>query len=500
MKKRYSFLATALVAATFVGSEAAAQTEGDTPPTVFLTEAQIRQATLVGNHDLKALAARIRQGEAVARGVAGGFGPTLRGEASLSQDNRQPLNSFQPSGVESRRLGLSVVQPLTSGISLSGGVTLDRTRLSQSEPPNAALPYPETFYQPRLFVAADVDLLRDLHGFISQRRLVKADHDAEGIRGRRGNVTARLLAAASTLLWNIRALDEITQTTGAFLDDLERLEKEVAHKVDRSLAEPGDLYQLKALIGMRRASLVTIDRHRRSLAEGIASFVGSDGPVRVAPQATLAEGEAGIKACEASIMKTPTFSPALSSVYGAYEADIAAADIERDILEREILPDLSLVGSYATNGTDTSLDGSVTETAGTSRNEYYLGLRLSLPLSHDRERSKKGIGEAVAALGRSAYAKRLDDDRALFDSYRDRIGSIGEEIELVKNAVVNGQRQLKDLRLRYRQGRVPLYQLVSEEADVLQFHLRLKELVAERIALVHGFAGRFDRIACGEKE
>lgn len=377
------------------------------------------------------------------------------------------------------------------------GVTTDKIKIFQTDPPNEFLPYPLSLHQPAMYVKFEMDVLQDLMGYISLKEWdqVKIDEDVSKLQVEQ--VRRKLYASSSSLFLNIRVFEEMQVVVDKLIKRLEKLERDVESKVRNRIAEESDLYKLRASIAQRKADLVVLKRNLKEIERMLRAILSVEEDTRFEPGRSLASVVKDISACEESILREEDFDTVWSSQFEILKKNIKRGGLEKEIAYRKALPDVSLVGSYTGTGLDESFSGGVSEATGGDRPQYYVGLNLSWPLSKSVAKSKRIFGDTALETTGLAYSKELEENRILFNTAREKIQYFKEEGELVDSAVSFGQRQVKDLGRRFRQGRVSMFELVQEESAVMQSELKQKRLWMERINNVYQILGNFDRYECG---
>ena len=460
----------------------------------------IRQIVGSNNYDLKILGEQVKRASAVVDGIEGAYYPMVNVDTSIMDDKKQPLSNFQPARVESMHWGATLIQRTPMGINFSAGITNDTMKLHQSDPPNDFLPYPATYSQPVLFLKMEMDILQDLMGYVSFKEWDQYKIDEEVSKMRVELIKHKLFISSSALLWNTREMMEMKSIIEEMVERFEKLEKDVAAKVKRQIAEPGDIYKLKALVAQRKADIVSLERSVREIEKAIAEILSVPEGIRFKPKRTLASLEKGVAACERDVISRGDLDTVWSMEFDLMEKNIKRGELEKEIRYRKALPELKLVGSYARTGSDSNMADGFSNMIDQDKPQIYVGLNLSWPLSASVAKSKRVFGDTALATQGMTYSKFYEGAEVFHESTKRKIHHLREEGRLSDEAVGYGRKQIDDLHKRYRQGRVSMFELVQEESSVLQSELMRKKLWVERINNIYQYLGRFDNLSCGNNE
>ncbi|MDH5541836.1 MAG: TolC family protein [Nitrospinota bacterium] len=485
------------VAVGFLGTAESAKGAGER---IISSARDIRNIIGSNNYDVKILGEQVKRASAVVEGIEGAYFPMLSLDTSIMDDRKQPLSNFQPARVENTHWGATLIQRTPMGINFSAGVTNDTAKLYQSDPPNDFLPYPATFNQPVVFLKMEMDILQDLMGFVSFKEWDQYRIDEEVSKMQVELIKHKLFTSSSALLWNTREMMEMKSIIEEMVTRFEKLEKDVDAKVRKRIAEPGDIYKLKALVAQRKADVVALERTVREIEKSIAEILSVQEGIRFMPDRTLASLEKGIDACEQDILSRKEMDTAWSREFDVLEKNIRRGELEKDIRYRKALPDLKLVGSYAKTGTDSTFGDAFSNIVDQDKPQVYVGLNFSWPLSSSVAKSRRVFGDTALATQGMTYGKFYEGSRVFHESTIRKIGHLREEGKLSDEAVGYGRKQIDDLHKRYRQGRVSMFELVQEESSVLQSELTRKRVWVERINNIYQYLGRFDRLSCADSD
>lgn len=463
---------------------------------VITSPQDLKQLIEENNIEIKLLRERVIQVQSVTDGVRGAYNPVLSTGAHYSDDEREPTSSFQPARVKNEHLEISLRQRTTAGIAATVGFTNDRTELFQSQPPNNLLPYPATFKQPVMFVKLEADILENFMGYISRKQLEQVELDEEVAKTQLLLVKDQLYLTSSSLFWNLQVLEEMKTLIGDILARLHELESDVLRKSERSIAEPSDVYKLKASIAKRELDILGIDKSIENFKNIISQLVSDQGSVLIVPSQQLPNIRDQIIQCENKILSHRNLDPSWSKQFAVLDKMIERASLEKNISHRQVLPNINLFASYAQTGTDTDKDESFSEMLHGDRPQSMVGVNFTLELAPSLLRAAKISGNSVLESSTLSYSSFNRESITKFLHTKEIIKNLRREDELIATSIEHEFKQMKDMNRQYKQGRISLFELVKEEGEALGTKLREKELWAQRIENVYQFLGHFDGFKC----
>ena len=469
-----------------------------TPETVTVKSPEdLKNLIAQNNYDIKILYQRAKQAQAIVDGVKGAYYPVLSTDINYSDDQKEPTSNFQPARIKNEHFGISLLQRTPIGINGSIGFANDRTELFQSEPPNSMLPYPETYKQPALYVNLEVDILEDFLGYISQKQWDQVELDKEVADMQISLAQEQLYLTSSSLFWNLQAMEEMKILVREIINRLKQLESDTIEKSKRHIANPGDVYKLKASISKRELDILAIDKNINTLERAIFEMVSASGSKSIKPSKKLSDIQADIIECEDFILNQgEEIRPSWSKQFNILETRIERANLEQKILNRKTLPDIKLFAKYSQTGTDADKDDSYTEMLHGERPQLIVGINLTHELSPSLGKSARTLGEVELQHSKLAYEKFFHESETLYLHIKEKTTKLKEEDILVEQAIHYEDGQMVDINRRYKQGRVSLFELIQEEGSVLQTQLIQKELWAKRIENVYQFLTHFDNLEC----
>ncbi len=157
----------------------------------------------------------------------------------------------------------------------------------------------------------------------------------------------------------------------------------------------------------------------------------------------------------------------------ALRADVRVAEVTFQSAQRDLLPQLDLVGSYASDGVASSLPPAFADTASLDFPDWSLELQLSVPIGNNAARgSRDRAALALERTRRRLYAAELDVDAEIRDAVRE-LTTLSEAVNAARESVRLADTVLDTARETLRVGRGTVFEVQERNQDLLDARQRL---------------------------
>ncbi|MCA8944282.1 MAG: TolC family protein [Planctomycetes bacterium] len=202
-------------------------------------------------------------------------------------------------------------------------------------------------------------------------------------------------------------------------------------------------------------------------------FDGQDGEMWRRSLRPTSPFEGEFLAVESDWRELATRARARRADLRALRADVRSAEIARDSAERDLLPQLDLVGSYGANGVRENFPDAFGDTTDLDYPEWSLELQLSVPVGNTAARSARD--RAMLTLERTRrrlFAAELDVDNELRSAMRE-LRTLSESVRAARESVRLAESVLDTARETLRVGRGTLFEVQQRNQDLLDARQRL---------------------------
>ncbi|MDR3607361.1 MAG: TolC family protein [Oligoflexia bacterium] len=272
-----------------------------------------------------------------------------------------------------------------------------------------------------------------------------------------------ILADAESRYWVLAIAREVTKVQRASLERMNSIRDFNARRVRSHLADEADLLTSVAQAKAKEFDVKTAIDNERTSARAFNSTRGVDSD-RVDETLALPPAMA------MNSLSAPNRASMRDDVKAAEQSEIAAS-ANSDAAAQKQLPTLNLVGAVSTNGLDTSLGTSVSNTLTTQYPYYSLAVNFSAPLDRQTVTSvRRAYAEQVKGA-ELAYHRRLFDQE---NDWKDLMNKFQEAKERLSIAVAAESAQkvkLENEVKRQKQGVTTTYQVFQYEIDYLNSEL-----------------------------
>ncbi len=471
----------------------------------FGTAAQAREviknpedllAHIENNFDLNLAKENTRKAQASLNKLLGTlYYPEIAAKASYTDDQREPFSPFQSSRRQDVFWETYLESKTPAGVTMTVGKNFVRSRLGQSDPPSALLPYPATFYQPEAFVRLSIDLTRNFLGYTTRKQLAISKTDVEAALLQEKLLKHKFGVTALGVYYQLSLLNTIHSMNRSVIAEFRELQSSIASKVDRSLAEKSDLYSIKAAIARQEGVMKDTDRAMLEIKEALVVLLGDSTLVIASSGLPPSAVGQGIGSCETKLLAT-SFDPALSDEFSLLSKMGKNADLKAKLIKSQLLPEVKLSGTAATSGTASTYGSSLEELGNFNRPYYDIGLNFTWQPSFHGKKAAKQASLAERNVARLQSDKRFHELQALWDKTRQKIRNLVAKQKDLSQAISASQEEMAELRKQYFKGRLSLFELIQKRVELLRSSIESEAVRQERLTNLTESLQYFDGFQC----
>lgn len=299
------------------------------------------------------------------------------------------------------------------------------------------------------------------------------------------------------LYWSLVALDKSVELSQELLRSAQEQLRDAERRRSAGVADRGEVAKYSSQADSREASLLFFKYERESLTSELEKilydFRIKDWQI---PADELETRDPIIRKCLADIYQrksqTENFSD-LFEIVKVLKEDLAS---EISVAKTHGGMDLQLVGQWQTSGRANSYGAAERDLKDEKKSSHTLGLQLTIPLEGRSSRSETDL----VTLKEKEYSSRI---QSLESELRTTSEKMAGALEILKRGLATQSSNSKNLEINYdemkkkfRQGRIPFVNLISEQ-DLL-FQSKLQEINTKRL-IAHGaldYLAVFNKFPC----
>lgn len=447
------------------------------------------------NFDIKTMTENTRAAKAALDTLKGSlYNPTLSSTASYEDSNEQPLSPFEPASYQSFFWQTYLESKTPYGMTMTLGHDLARYHFGQSDPPNALLPYPITYYQPQTYVQMSLDLAQDFLGYLTTKQIKMAELDVSAAKFQEKLLKHKMTALALDLYYQIPVLKNIRALSYKMISDFKELEASLSSKVDRSLAEKSDLLSVQATTASQLALLRDVDRAVEGLQTSLAALLGAT-HIEIRPNATTRSVVNNAKSCETEILNTP-FDTSLTQEFAMLSDQKQKANLQGKTYKRTNIPSVTLTGEATTTGSATEFNNSYDEQNTGDWPIYSVGLNLTWQPSLKKTKANRELAKASENTADYQWRRRLMEQEQLWENTQTNITLLRTKYAQSFEAVNLAKQQVDELERNYNLGRTSLFELTQQKINLLKLQIEAQTATQERVSNVLQSLQYFDQVSC----
>lgn len=448
------------------------------------------------NVDAQLALQQVESAEAMLRYTQGVYwNPMLHVAADYTDNRVQPTNPFQSARTQSSSWDVRIAQQSPVGISLEASVGNQWNKYFQAEPTNPLLPFPASYHQPNVGLRLEMDLLKNLFGYLTRREIHDKQFDMDAAVMQHAITQRKVLTSALGLYVQLVGVKQVSAVTQGMVTRLETLLRDVKAQFDRHVVDSADVDRLRAIIAARRADLAQLNTTRLSLSEALRQLVHAQAKLHLAPRETLHDLVKYAEQCDADLARAE-YAESLSQ-----EVALAALRAEQGAMQAQMtrhkrLPDMKLHAGVVSTGTDSTLGSGFNEVGSLDRPIYSVGVNFSWPLSARRGRAGAQLANATERAAALQYEQVRKAKQQRWTLGAARRASLANEHQHVQAMLSSSVQRLLDIQSQFRQGRLSLFQLTEEELQHLEFTVRAQQIMQQRVLASLTALQDFDGMTC----
>ena len=387
----------------------------------------------------------------------------LQGKAEVSKSNERLLSDFD-GGVISRAsqfgVGLSKITPF--GVEV--GVQVFGNKLRNAFVTDA------TTTGVSLNLA--VDLLRNFSGRRSKKELKLSEQSVKRAELERANQLKVFEVSLRKAYWALVANSEQMRLLQYLVNLAQKQYKEAKNRFQSGVSDSGEVARYRSQWTTRQADSYSLEYDKVRLLSQLHQLLPSlDGKNLGLEKYNLKEMKAKVLECTvliSSLQKPPMEHTTYDEIVQSLEME---QELNRGLTKNYDSPDIKLVGEVARVGRDfsyTEAGRNITDDFG---DRLRLGVEVTLPLGKSKSKTKDALNKANQFKFMSLAQKNLARVRAYHTETQKMILVLNNVITNNSKTIRAFEKSLKVSRRKFKQGRISVQELISEEDSELRSRL-----------------------------
>jgi outer membrane protein TolC len=417
------------------------------------------------------------------------FQPRLYSSAQYKQSNELPFSPFQPVISPYQEVTVGAEKKVSVGAKLA--VETFATQFSiPAVPANDAT-------QMGARLKADFDLWKNFLGQmdraqlkLSAAKLSRSEQEKNRGQKQKENEIRKVFWSLAASEQSIRLSRELVRSAERQLADAEKRRRAGA-------ADAGEVAKYRSQLESRKTANLLFQYEKERLLEVLDNSLDEfRASTWFLDPKYLDTKRAEIVACVLEISAQDKLNPEYTSadeIVSSLEAETSAEIV---IAKKHSDIDVSLFGQAQLIANGNSYSQARSQLGKQGRSAYVVGVNLSIPLGGTKSQSESYL---LAAKSNLLEAESIGLSNQIASSHRTMLQSI----ELLKQGLTSQEENSKNLQLsyqeverKYRQGRVPVTTLVTEQDSLFQSELSEISLRKQIIHTVLDYLSAFDRFPC----
>jgi outer membrane protein TolC len=287
-----------------------------------------------------------------------------------------------------------------------------------------------------------------------------------------------ILMNAETKFWKLSAARESIAIITETLERTKAIHEYIRGKVNRRLADTGDLLQAEAMVQARNLDLVRARSEEKQAAREFNAMRTVDSDV-VEEEVKLPSLDEVLRMLSVEPTRAQARNDVRAAEMGA-QALAAAGDISSD----KTRPDVSVFALTSLNKRGANSSDAVADTINDDNPYYVAGLKLSIPLGSNTTASVRAGYSKEAEGAKLAYLQKKHDQdmewKTLVTGMQDT-----REALLAADTLQKAQlAKLENERARQKDGRSTMFQVFSFDQEYLASRLNMVSLRVNALALI----------------
>jgi outer membrane protein len=431
---------------------------------------------LENNTDIRLDHAQIETAKDALQRALGIFDPLAQSSFNTFRTLSPPFSDIAASNSLTQSTQVGVTQTLETGTNYQA--TFNSVKGSSNAPINILNP----FYATSLSFTFTQPLLRGFGLFVNRAPILIAQR---GITQSRANFEMEvndLILQVVTDYWNVVQARENLVVQRDSMDEAQKSYDRDKHALELGALPPLDIYRSESQVASRRVSVIQSEYTLKQMEDQLRRDLGADVDPNIrALDLDLTEkaeptGDLMVIDIPTALEKSLSYRPELESV----RQQLAIDDANLRVAHNSLLPNLSLSGTYQTNGlggTQISGTGVVTPGGfGDAVNQmfgfgfpgYGFGVSLSYPFRNHQ--AQANMGDALSAKRHDLYSERLLHEQITLD-VTNAVHQLEESklsMEAAKVALDLAQKTLQAEQHKYELGAGTVFFVLEAQTELTQ--------------------------------
>jgi len=382
------------------------------------------------------------------------FDTVLTGEASLEEDRLKGVSVFSGELSRTNTYEFGINKKLKTGTEVD--MSLSETRSwgdSGFERENPA-------HTSKLTVELNQPIAKNIFGYVDRRNVTitrlaiqNADLDTK-------DRIENLIVDVEKAYWEWMFYKTNLDTFREILSKANELEERNRNNYDIGRIERGDLLASQANVEIRKKDVRIAENEYRLAEEKIKLLMNMSAETRIDPGDDLLYNRRDftIEGCFKKAFE-------MRRDYKSAKRDLEIKDLTLQTKANERWPEIDLVGSFAANGIDSTVEESFTKMMTKNNTEYYAGIEISMPIENNDAKSefRKSEHDKEKAIITVKDTERIivtDVGNAYrnYRTYNDVLGNLMEASTLQKEKLVEEEK-------RFNTGRSNTKTIIDYQQD-----------------------------------
>jgi len=276
------------------------------------------------------------------------------------------------------------------------------------------------------------------------------------------------------IYWNLVALEQSIELSGELVKSAEKQLNDAKARQKVGAADKGEVARTSALFESRKSSLLLFEYEKEMLLQVFEkNFLDFSSDNWKVPSQAHKQVLPLIQQCIGKIQSQSKASSD-STLLGRILI-LLRTETENEVkkAENHAGPDLSLQAQYQTSGVSQSYSNARKDQDDRDRSGYAVGVALSIPLENTQFKSEKTL---LALKKNSLQAQIQYLENEVQSTHESMLKSLDLLSRGLKNQLENAQNMnvsFTEIQKKYRQGRVPLTNLIYEQDSFFQTQLQV---------------------------
>lgn len=284
------------------------------------------------------------------------------------------------------------------------------------------------------------------------------------------------LLGAELVYWRLASAREAVQVQEDALLQAQAIYDWTSRRTKMNLADEGDSLQAMAALQARRLELAAAQHEEQEACRsfnGTRNTLSSEVPEKLSP----------LEVAWIEKLPIPERKGSRDDVKAA-EQQAKASQAGATMAAEKTLPTLDLSASYALNGRDITVDGTLGNSYTADRPTLLVGLKFQMPLDVDAANVTRAGAVKEQLAAEKTYQQKLLDEEQTWSDLVEKVTNAKARFQLALTIEKAQQDKLIHERKRLKTGRTTTYQVLLFEQDFSQAELNRVRLAMDVISLI----------------